>query len=144
MASTTYLKAKSSLAKGEIDWVNDTFHAVLLTSSYTPNEDTDQYWSDISANEFSGGSYSAGGVTITTTAVSDDTSTTPPRSVLDCDDIQFTGITGSFRYIGIVQWTGTPSTSRLVRLIDPEGAEVTLSNGTYDLTIPAGGILSIQ
>lgn len=131
-----------SLGKSEIDWVNDTIKAALVTSSYTPNIDTDEFWSDVSANEFSGGSYSAGGVTLTTTAVTKDN--TNDRGVFDCDDIQFTGITGTFRYIVIYQSTGVASTSRLIRVIDPEGADVTLSNGTYDLAIPAGGVLSTQ
>lgn len=142
MASLTYNAAKVSLAKGEIDWVNDTVRAILMTSSYTPNQDTDQYWSDISANEFSGGSYSAGGVSLTTKAVTQDN--TNNRAILDSDDVQFTGITGTFRYVVLVQWTGTASTSRLIRLIDPEGAAVTLTAGTYDLTVPVGGWISIQ
>lgn len=142
MASITYNAAKVSLAKAEIDWVNDTVRAVLLTSSYTPNKDSDQYWSDISENEFSGGSYSAGGVSLTTKAVTQDN--TNDRAILDSDDVQFTGITGTFRYVGILQWTGTASTSRLIRLIDPEGANITLTNGTYDLAVPVGGWLSIQ
>lgn len=142
MASLTYNPAKVSFAKGEIDWVSDTVRAVLLTNAYTPNQDTDQYWSDISANEFSGGSYSAGGISLTNKAVTQDN--TNDRAVLDSDDVQFTGITGTFRYVGLVQWTGTASTSRLIRLIDPEGAAVTLTNGTYDLTVPVGGWVSLQ
>lgn len=142
MASLTYNPAKVSFAKGEIAWVSDTVHAVLLTSSYTPNQDTDQYWSDISTYEFSGGSYPAGGVALTNKAVTQDS--TNDRAVLDSDDVQFTGVTGSFRYIGLVHWTGTASTSRLIRLIDPEGATVTLTAGTYDMTVPVGGWISLQ
>jgi hypothetical protein len=142
MASLTYNPAKVSFAKGEIAWVSDTIRAVLLTSTYTPNQDTDQYWSDISTHEFSGGSYSAGGIALTTKAVTQDN--TNDRAVLDSDDVQFTGITGTFRYVALVKWTGIDSTSRLIRLIDPEGAIITLTNGTYDLTVPVGGWISLQ
>jgi hypothetical protein len=142
MASLTYNPAKVSFAKGEIAWVSDTVRAILMTSSYTPNQDTDQYWSDISANEFSGGSYPAGGVSLANKAVTQDS--TNDRAVLDSDDVQFTGVTGTFRYVVLVKWTGTPSTSRLIRLIDPEGATITLTAGTYDLTVPVGGWISLQ
>lgn len=142
MASLTYNPAKVSFAKAEIDWEGDTVRAILLTDAYTPDQDNDQYWSDISANEFSGGSYPAGGVALTTKAVTQDN--TNDRAVLDSDDVQFTGITGAFRYVVLVQWTGTPATSRLIRLIDPEGATVTLTNGTYDMTVPVGGWISLQ
>ena len=57
MASMTPNAAKVSFAKGEIAWVSDTVRVVLLTNSYTPNKDSDEFWSDINANEFSGGSY---------------------------------------------------------------------------------------
>jgi hypothetical protein len=142
MASLTYNPAKVSFAKAEIDWVDDTVRAVLLTSAYTPNQDTHQYWSDISANEFSGGSYPAGGISLANKAVTQDN--TNDRAVLDSDDVQFTGVTGTFRYVALVQWTGVAATSRLIRLIDPEGANITLTVGTYDLTVPVGGWISLQ
>ena len=142
MASLTYNPAKVSFAKAEIAWQTDTIRAILLTNSYTPNQDTDQYWSDISANEFSGGSYPAGGISLTGNAVTQDS--TNDRAVLDSNNVQFTGITGTFRYVVLVKWTGTPETSRLIRLIDPEGAEITLTGGTYDLTVPVGGWISLQ
>lgn len=142
MASLTYNAAKVSFAKGEIAWVSDTVRAILLTSAYTPSKDSDEYWSDISTHEFSGGTYVAGGVSLTTKAVTKDN--TNDRAILDSDDVQFTGVTGTFRYVVLVKWTGTPATSRLIRLIDPEGATVTLANGTYDLAVPVGGWISLQ
>jgi hypothetical protein len=142
MASLTYNPAKVSFAKGELAWVSNTVNAVLLTDAYTPNQDTNQYWSDISTHEFSGGSYPAGGIALANKAVTQDN--TNDRAILDSDNVQFTGITGTFRYVALVQWTGVAATSRLIRLIDPEGATITLTNGTYDLTVPVGGWISLQ
>ena len=140
MASFTYNPAKVSFAKAEIDWINDTVKAALLTEDYTPDQDADQYWSDISANEFSGGSYAE--QTLASKVVTQDD--TNDRAVLGSANVQFTGVTGTFRYVVLYQDTGTPATSRLIRLVDPEGAAVTLTNGTYDLTVPVGGWISLQ
>lgn len=142
MASFTYNPAKVSFGKAEINWPTDTVRAILLTDAYTPNKDTDQYWSDISTHEFSGGSYPAGGISLTGKAMTQDN--TNDRAIFDSDDVQFTGITGTFRYVALVQWTGVAATSRLIRLIDPEGATITLTGGTYDLTVPVGGWISLQ
>lgn len=142
MASMTPNAAKVSFARGEIAWLTDTIRVVLLTNLYVPNKDTDQFWSDINANEFVGGSYTAGGLTLASKTVGQDN--TNDRATLGSANVQFTGITGTFRYVALLDWTGTASTTRIIRVIDPEGAIVTLTNGTYDLTVPVGGWLSIQ
>ena len=50
---------------------SDTIKLILITSAYTPNQGTDQYRSDLGANESSGGSgYTAGGFTLASTALS--------------------------------------------------------------------------
>lgn len=142
MASLTYNSAPVAFGKADIDFEVDTIKAMLLTASYTPSQDNDDFVSDIVANEFSGGSYSAGGVTLTTKAVTQDD--TNNRAIFDSDDVQFTGITGSFRYVVLYKSTGNNATSQLIRLIDPEGATITLTNGTYDMTVPVGGWFSLQ
>jgi len=140
MASFTYNPAKVSFAKAEINWVSNTIKAALMTSAYTPDQDTNQYWSDISTNEFSGGSYAE--QTLATKVVTQDN--VNDRATLGSDDVQFTGVTGTFRYVVLYQDTGVEATSRLIRLIDPEGAAITLTTGTYDLTVPVGGWISLQ
>ena len=142
MASITTNAAKVSLAKAEINWVSDTVRAVLLTNSYVPDKDSDEFWSAISANEFVGGSYPAGGVSLTAKAVTKDN--TNDRAILSSANVQFTGVTGTFRYVALLDWTGTPATTRIIRVIDPEGATITLTNGTYDMTVPVGGWISLQ
>ena len=56
-----YRKAVSNMMGGseagdtfDIDWLSDTIKVALMTSSYTPNQDTDELWSAISSNEISG------------------------------------------------------------------------------------------
>lgn len=61
-----YNDAKKAFQDGDIDLLNDNIRVALLTSSYTPNIDTDTFWSDISANEASATTgYTAGGELLT-------------------------------------------------------------------------------
>jgi hypothetical protein len=50
---------KQALNK-EIDWDSDTIKVALLSSSYTPNQDTHDYFDDVSANEVTGTGYTTG------------------------------------------------------------------------------------
>lgn len=64
--ATQYRKVQSQVWNKEIDWNSDTIYAALLTASYTPNLDTDDYWNDISANEVANGNgYTTNGQLLT-------------------------------------------------------------------------------
>mgnify|MGYP003527731229 CR=1 FL=1 len=52
---------------GEIDFNGHTFKAVLLSSSYTPNRDTDDDLSDVITYEVTGTGWTTGGETLTVT-----------------------------------------------------------------------------
>jgi hypothetical protein len=59
-----YGNGRLKLWNGGIDLDSDTIKIALVTSSYTPNKDTHDFWDDIVANEASGTGYSAGGATL--------------------------------------------------------------------------------
>lgn len=142
MASFTYNAAKVSLAKAEIDWVDDTIKVALCTTSYVPNKDTHQYFSDIT-NEVSGGGYTAGGYTLAGRAVTQDD--TNDRAILDANDNEITGLTATFRYGVVYQDTGVASTSRLIAVIDLDGGEnITLTDGRLNITWNTDGVLYIR
>jgi hypothetical protein len=44
-----------------MDWLSDTINVALVTSSYTPNLNTHDFWDDVVANEVSGGGYTTNG-----------------------------------------------------------------------------------
>jgi len=67
-----YNKFKLEALKGSIDLSSDTIKVMLLTSSYTPNIDTDIFIDDVSANEITGTGYTAGGATIANPTVTQD------------------------------------------------------------------------
>lgn len=60
MASLIYNKALEFVAKGSIDFDTDTFYAMLVTSSYTPDKDAHDFRNDVT-NEVSGTGYTADG-----------------------------------------------------------------------------------
>lgn len=128
--------ALTSIVKGEIDYLNDTIVVLLLTDD--PDIDADTYISDLTG-EITGGGYvrkTLASKTVTT----DDTNN---RTVADAADVQWTGLTNSFRYIVVAQSTGVDSTSRVIAKHDL-GSTQSLDNGTYDITWPASGVFYIQ
>ena len=70
MASFIYLSFFEDMAKGQIDTDVDTYRMMLVSSSYTPNQDTHTRRSNIT-NEISGTGYTAGGPTCTVTLAKD-------------------------------------------------------------------------
>jgi hypothetical protein len=54
----------SSGGAPNVDFLSDTINIALVTSSYTPNADTHDFWDDVVANETSGTGYTANGATL--------------------------------------------------------------------------------
>lgn len=112
MAATIkcYGHAGVHIANGDIDWAGDTIKLALVTSAYTPNQGTDEFFSDANAHEIAGsGGYTSGGFTLTSCARSYDSTTREER--YDADDVSSAGLTPSaaFRY-GIV-YDSTPGSA---------------------------------
>jgi hypothetical protein len=70
MASLIYNSCIDDMARGAIDFDTDTFKVMLVTSSYTPNKDTNDKRDDVT-NEVTGTGYTAGGVTSACTVTKD-------------------------------------------------------------------------
>lgn len=138
MASVIYNSAKVKFFNGSIDWDTDTIKVALVTSSYTPNIDSHDFFDDIT-NEVSGTGYSAGGKTLTTAAVNQDN--TNDRGGLDGDDLSWTSSTFTCRAAIVYKSTGTASTSALIAYID-FGSDQTVSSGTFTLTWDSAGLIT--
>ena len=142
MASVVYNSAKVKLGNGSIDWDTDTIKMALVTESYTPDIDAHDFWDDVSANEVSAsGSYSTGGVTLTTSVTQDNTNN---RGVYDANDVSITSFTGTFRYGVVYKSTGTAATSPLICVVDFTGSNIVVLNGTFSCTINAAGVFNIS
>lgn len=113
-----------------IDLKADTIKLMLLDSNHTNNIDAHVFIDDVSANEVAAsGSYSAGGVTLTTASTTDDTN---DRADWDADNVTITSATISASYAAIYKDTGTPSTSPIIGIWD---CVVSSTSGTITITI---------
>ncbi|MDP5216685.1 hypothetical protein Q5Y75_05600 [Ruegeria sp. 2205SS24-7] len=137
-----YDQAALAHANGGIDFDTDAFRMVLVGTGYTPNQATDDAWSDISANEISGTGYTANGKLLTVT-----TSNPTARVIqIDCDDQSWTSSTlSNVAYAIIVRdadsngtLAGTDIPVFCCELED--GGSLSTTNGTLSVTIDANGV----
>lgn len=120
----------SATAADRVDWVGDTIKVTLHTATYTPNQDTDDYFND-ATNELAGGTgYTAGGETLASKTLTYDTASNTVR--LDAADVTWTfSASKTFRYAVIRKDTGVATTSVLMGYVD-FGSDQTTS-GTFTL-----------
>jgi hypothetical protein len=142
----TFSGQYSATAARRIDWVTDTIKVALVTSTYSPAQDTDTFWGDsgISSNELAtGNGYTTGGQAIPATkSVAYDTTTNETRlKTTGTNSWTFTG-TKAFRYAVVYKDTGTTTTSPLMCWEDLGAQSITDSTFTitWDTT---NGILKI-
>lgn len=143
MASLIANKWKEFTLKGgtsyPVDFDTDTIKVALTTSSYTFNQDTHDYFDDVTA-EVSGTGYTAGGATLASPTVTLDT--TNDRVDFDAADTSWTTSTITARYAVIYKSTGTASTSPIIAVIDFASDQIS-SAGTFLITWAAAGILRL-
>lgn len=142
MAVTAFLYGSfpAKLANKEIDWDTDTVKVALCTSTYTPNQDTNGYFSDVT-NEVVGTGYTAGGVTLASKTVTYTAGTNV--TAFDAADVSWAASTITARYAVIyVDTAGAASTDPLIGYVD-FGEDVSSSSGTFSITWAAGGIFTI-
>lgn len=123
-----------------VDLEADTLKFMLLTSSHTINIDTDVFIDDVSANEVSAsGTYSAGGLSVTPTATTDDTN---DLGQLDATDMSATSATITAAYGILYKDTGTPATSPIICEYD-FGGDVSSTAGTFTVTVNSSGLIRL-
>jgi hypothetical protein len=140
MASFTYNSAKVKIADGSINWTSDTIKVALCTSSYTPNQKTHTWFSDVT-NEVSGTNYTAGGYTLSGKTLTQDN--TNNRSVFDSSEISQSSVTiASYRYLVVYKSTGVAATSPLITVIDL-GTDYSVDNEILAITWSTAGVFNI-
>jgi hypothetical protein len=133
--TTVYGKLGANIFGGEagadafsIDYLSDTIKVALVTSSYSPSQDTHETFADITNELGTGNGYTAGGATLSskTTIYNAPTNTT----VHDAADANWTasgGTIGPFHYAIVYKSTGTAATSPLIGYVD-FGADQSITN----------------
>lgn len=131
---------KQALNK-EIDWDSDTIKVALLTSSYTPNQDTHDYFDDVSTNEVTGTGYTSGGITLSSkTSTYDGTNNV---IVLDAADVTWSSSTITARYAVVYNDSGASAASKsLIGYVD-FGSDQSSTNGNFTITWDSTGIVRI-
>jgi len=141
VTASLYNNALKSMVNGDIDWESDTVKCALLKSTYTPDIDTHDTWDDISSHEVSGAGYTAGGQALANRTATLDTESDKVRC--DSDDVEWTSSTITARYAVVYQDSGTPSTSRLIMLLN-FGEDYSSSSGTFKITVHNDGWFVVE
>lgn len=141
MATTkTYGSLISKAFNKEIDFDTDTIKVALVSSSYTPNQDTHDYWDDVSTYEVTGTGYTAGGATLANKSVTYTGATNVTK--FDADDVSWTSSTITARYAVIYNDSpATAATKTLVGYVD-FGSDQSSSSGTFSIVWDSAGIFT--
>lgn len=139
MADVIYNAFKKNIMNGSIDLDTDTIKVALVTSTYTPNQDTHEDFADVT-NEVSGTGYTAGGAALANKTVTQDN--TDNEGVFDADDVTWSTSTITARAAVVYKDTGTPSTSWLVCYID-FGSDKISTAGNFIIAWNAEGIVNL-
>lgn len=140
MADVIYNSFKAKIMDGSIDLDTDTIKVALVTSSYTPNQDTHDFFDDVT-NEVTGTGYTAGGATLASKVVSVDT--TDNEGVFDAADVTWSTSTITARAAVVYKSTGTAGTSALICYLDFT-TDQTSTAGDFVIQWNAEGILNLN
>lgn len=140
VTSKWYGLAFDSAFKKKIDLSADTIKVMLVTSSYTFNQDTHDFKDDIT-NEITGTGYTSGGATLTSPVLA----YTAGTNTLALDGADVAWASATFTARGAVVYDATPGTdaTRPVLVFVDFGADVSTTAGTLTLTWDSAGICSV-
>lgn len=138
MADVVFDNFKKNIMNGAIDLDTDTIKVALVTSSYSPNQASHEFFNQVT-NEVSGTGYSAGGAALASKAVTSGSS----KGTFDANDVTWANSTITARGAVIYKDTGASTTSPIVAYID-FGSDKVSSGGDFKITWNASGILTLS
>lgn len=140
MADVIYNSFKRDIMNGSIDLDTDTIKVMLVTSTYTPDQDAHTKRSNIT-NEVSGTNYTAGGTALANKAVTADN--TDNEGVFDADDVSWATSTITARGAVLYKSRGGVDTAdELICYLD-FGSDKISTAGTFTIQWNAEGILNL-
>jgi hypothetical protein len=136
-----YGKGLLAVASGSVNLSADTFKLMLTTSSYTPNQDLNQFRSDVTNEVNPSGTYVVGGQTIAGRSVTFDPTTNEVRMVWN--DVVFTNASIRARTAVLYKVRGGLASADELIAFCTEAADVESVAGTFTVDIPAISALKI-
>lgn len=140
VSANLYGSFPAKLANAEVDWDTHTIKVALTTSTYVPNQDTHDYFDDVT-NQVTGAGYTAGGATLASKTVTYTSGTN--LTTFDAADVTWSTSTITARYAVIYRDTGTAATSPLIGYVNFD-ADVVSSGGDFTIQWNASGIFTIS
>jgi len=129
MASLVYNSAVDDMARGLIDFDSDTFKAMLVTSTYSPNKDTHDKRDDVT-NEVTGTGYTAGGTTCAVTVTKD---TANDKVVITLGSVSWSSSTITARGCVYYKSRGGASSADEIVAYNDFGGDVSTTGGTFSV-----------
>jgi hypothetical protein len=124
----------NGLANAVFDLDTDEMWVSAHTNTYTPNQDTHDFYNDVT-NEVTGNNYVAGGALLTSVTVSRSTNTV----TFDAADVVWSQDAGGFstarKFVIYRKGPGSPIESSVSRLFSVVTADADVGNVTGDLTL---------
>lgn len=139
--SKMYLNLVAKAFNKEVDFDSDDIKVMLVTSSYTPNQDDHDYLDDVQAFEATGTGYTAGGQSLAGKTVTLD----KPNNVviLDANDVTWANSTITARYAVVYDNTGASAAAKpLIGYLDLL-TDSASNNGNFVIQWDASGIVRI-
>ena len=130
MASLVYNSCIRNAVTGQIDFDTDTFYMMLVTSSYSPDQDTHLDRADVT-NEVTGTGYTAAGEEVTVTVSAVDTAN--DRVDINFADVTWTSSTITAAAAVVYKSTGTEADDLLVAYLD-FGGDVSSTSGDFTVS----------
>lgn len=140
MANVIFNSFKKEIQDGSIDLDTDTIKVMLVTASYTPNQDTHTRRSDVT-NEVTGSGYTSGGAALAGKAVTQDN--TDNEGVFDATDLTWATATLTARAAVIYRDSGAAATDELIVYVD-FGADKTSTGDDFKIIWDAEGIINLN
>lgn len=142
---TVYTAANENIHKGLIDLDTDNFNCFLATSSYTPDANTHDTYSDVSANEVANGSgYTTGGITISPLTVTKSGAVVTVDSATNPSWTASGTITAKYAVVSKRAGGSLTGTDLLLGYVDLEtgGGSVSATNAAFTVTWNASGLFT--